>query len=107
MQWIQVTPADTIPAREGRTLVIGSLSLALFNTGEKFLAVENKCPHNGGPLADGIIGGSVVTCPLHNWRICLETGDVTKPCASGMPPVRTFPVKVTDGYVMLGLARSH
>jgi nitrite reductase (NADH) small subunit len=103
MNWIRITPADSIPAREGRTLNLGSLPLAIFNTGEKFLAVENRCPHGGGPLADGIVGGTTVTCPLHNWRICLESGAVTKPCESGMPSVRTYPVKVENGIVMLAL----
>jgi nitrite reductase (NADH) small subunit len=99
MNWIRITPADAIPPREGRTLNLGSLPLAIFNTGDRFLAVENRCPHGGGPLADG----TTVTCPLHNWRICLESGAVTKPCESGAPSVRTFPVKVENGIVMLAL----
>lgn len=103
MNWIRITPADSIPPREGRTLNLGSLPLAIFNTGEKFLAVENRCPHGGGPLADGIVGGTTVTCPMHNWRICLESGAVTKPCESGTPSVRTYPVKVENGIIMLAL----
>jgi nitrite reductase (NADH) small subunit len=103
MNWIRITQADNIPPREGRTLRLGSLSLAVFNTGDRFLAVENRCPHGGGPLADGIVGGTTVTCPLHNWRICLETGNVTKPCDSMKSSVRTFPVKVQDGIVLLSV----
>ena len=101
MNWIRITSAENIPAREGRTVQLGDLSLAIFNTGERFLAVENRCPHNGGPLADGIVGGATVTCPLHNWRICLDSGEVTRPCESGAPPVRTFPIEVVDGIVMV------
>lgn len=103
MNWIRITPVENVPPREGRSLTLGGMSLALFNTGEKFLAVENRCPHGGGPLADGIVGGETVTCPLHNWRICLESGHVTKPCESGVTPVRTFPVKVEDGILVVGL----
>lgn len=103
MNWIRVTAAENIPPREGRTVRLGSLSLAIFNTGDRFLAIENRCPHGGGPLADGIIGGATVTCPLHNWRVCLESGHVTKPCASDAPQVRTFPVKVQEGIVCLQL----
>jgi nitrite reductase (NADH) small subunit len=103
MKWIQVTPTESIPPREGRAVRVGSLSLAVFNTGDRFLAVENRCPHNGGPLADGIVGGTIVTCPLHNWRVCLETGSVAKPCESGAASVRTFPVEIRDGILMLGL----
>ena len=103
MQWIRVTAAENIPPREGRAVRAGSLSLAVFNTKQGFLAIENRCPHSGGPLADGIVGGTTVTCPLHNWRICLESGTVTKPCADGAPMVRTFPVEVRDGIVLLGI----
>jgi len=101
--WIRITPAGTIPPREGRSVRVGSLSVAIFNTGEKFIAVENRCPHGGGPIADGIVGGSTVTCPMHNWRICLETGRVAKPCETSAPPVRTFETKVEDGIVLLAL----
>ena len=103
MQWIRITPAENIPPREGRSVTAGELAVAIFNTGDEFLAVENRCPHNGGPLADGIVGGTTVTCPLHNWRICLETGVVSKPCVEGAGSVRTFPVQVQDGIVSLGL----
>jgi len=101
MSWIRITAASNIPPREGRTVQVGALSLAIFNTGGRFLAVENRCPHGGGPLADGIVGGATVTCPLHNWRICLESGRVTNPCASGAAEVRTFSLQVVDGIVML------
>jgi nitrite reductase (NADH) small subunit len=103
MKWIRVTSVENIPPREGRTVKLGPLAVALFNTGEQFLAVENRCPHGGGPLAEGIVGGSTVTCPLHNWRVCLESGHVTKPCESGAVPVRTFPVKIEDGVLVLGI----
>ena len=103
MQWIRITPVENIPLREGRALKAGDLSVAIFNTGSGFLAVENRCPHEGGPLADGIVGGTTVTCPLHNWRICLETGSVSKPCSEHTPQVRKFPVEVRDGIVSLGV----
>ncbi|MDE3167338.1 MAG: nitrite reductase small subunit NirD [Acidobacteriota bacterium] len=103
MSWIRITAAENIPPREGRAVQLGGLELALFNTGDGFLAVENRCPHGGGPLADGILGGTTVTCPLHNWRICLESGTVQRGCAGGAPPVRTFPIEVVDGIVMLAI----
>ena len=101
MSWIRIAPAEHIPAREGRSLRIGEASIAIFNTGAGFLAVENRCPHGGGPLADGIVGGSTVTCPLHNWRICLQSGEVEKPCGSGSNSVRTYRTKVEQDIVML------
>jgi nitrite reductase (NADH) small subunit len=103
MSWTRITPADSIPAREGRALKLGSLSLAIFNTGDRYLTVENRCPHAGGPLADGIVGGTTVTCPLHNWRICLESGQLERPCNDAAGGVRTFATKVEDGIVLIAL----
>lgn len=103
MSWVRIAHADNIPAREGRSVRIGSTDVAIFNTGTGFLAVENRCPHGGGPLADGIVGGSTVTCPLHNWRICLESGQIERPCDTAAPAVRTVRTKVEDGVVMLAI----
>jgi nitrite reductase (NADH) small subunit len=103
MKWINVTATTDIPEREGRTLTLGARTLAVFNLGDRFVALDNQCPHGGGPLADGIVGGTTVTCPLHNWRICLDSGAVTKPCNSDNAPVRTYPVKIEDGLILLGL----
>lgn len=102
MNWIRLTQASNIPPREGRAVTLGEHSVAVFNLGERFLAVENRCPHGGGPLADGILGDGTVTCPLHNWRVCLTSGNVTKPCETSQS-IRTFPVKVEDGIVMLSV----
>ncbi|MEZ5402080.1 MAG: nitrite reductase small subunit NirD [Bryobacteraceae bacterium] len=102
-KWIRITAAADIPVREGRPLRLGNHEIAVFNLGDRFVAVDNRCPHSGGPLADGIVGGANVTCPLHNWRICLESGVVTKPCDTAAPAVRTYPVRVEDGIVLLGM----
>lgn len=103
--WIRVTAAADIPPREGRAVRLGDTVVAIFNLGERFVAIENRCPHRGGPLADGIVssqGGAVtVTCPMHNWRVCLESGQVLKP-TSETACQRSYPVKVEDGVVMVG-----
>ena len=102
-KWIRVIPASEIPPREGRAMQFGTETIAIFNTGETFVAIDNRCPHKGGPLADGIVGGTTVTCPLHNWRVRLETGVVSRPCDAGAPNLKTYQVKVEDGIVMLAL----
>ncbi len=103
MKWIRITSTMNIPEREGRALTLDSQQVAVFNLGDRFVALENRCPHGGGPLADGIVGGATVTCPMHNWRICLDSGAVTKPCDAAAPEVRTYPVKVENGVILLGL----
>lgn len=59
---------------EGRTVTVGAHRIAVFRTREGFHALAATCPHRGGPLADGIVADSCVTCPLHNWRFDLRTG---------------------------------
>ncbi|MBI1789685.1 MAG: nitrite reductase small subunit NirD [Acidobacteria bacterium] len=101
MNWIRITRSDNIPLREGRSVRIGSRQIAVFNLGQRFLAVENRCPHGGGPLADGILSGCDVVCPLHAWKVCLETGQVRRPSVEAC--VATFPVRVEDGVVQVQL----
>lgn len=103
--WISIAGADQFPPREGRMVALGDTEVAVFNLGNgHFLAVENRCPHSQGPLADGILSSSgdsvTVTCPLHSWRICLESGRVAKP--SGKEGcLATFPVTIEAGIVRL------
>jgi len=102
MSWIPITRAENIPLREGRAVKVGGGEIAIFNLGGKFLAVDNRCPHRGGPLADGIVSGDSVICPLHAWKICLSSGAVKRP-AEEQACVRSSPVKVVDGIVFVQL----
>jgi nitrite reductase (NADH) small subunit len=69
-------PGDQISAGNARTLPVqGGEEIAIFHTmGGEFFALVNKCPHKHGPLSQGIVHGTVVTCPLHSWNISLKTG---------------------------------
>jgi len=98
--WIRIIECRDIPVREGRAVKIGNRDIAIFNLGDRFLAVENRCPHKGGPLADGIVSGATVVCPLHAWKFGLETGQgVTGPSVASC--VKTFPTRVEYGVVLL------
>lgn len=99
-EWIRITHCDNIPLREGRSVRIGDLDIAVFNLGDRFLAVDNRCPHNGGPLADGIVSGSTVICPLHAWKIDLECGSVKRPTETAAC-VRTYRSKVEREMLLL------
>ena len=102
-EWIRVAYCDDVPLREGREVVIGNRSIAVFNLGEKFLAVESRCPHRGGPLADGIVTGESVVCPLHGWKIDLPRGTVQQP-AETPACVKTFATKVEAGMLLLEMS---
>jgi len=99
-QWVRVTNCSNIPLREGRSVRIGSREIGIFNLGDRFLAVENRCPHKGGPLSEGIVSGNVVVCPLHSWKIDLECGVVKKP-ADVRTCAKTFSTRVEDGIVSI------
>lgn len=101
-QWIRITACDSIPPREGRAVIVGNREVAIFNLGDRFLAVDNRCPHRGGPLCDGIVAGNAVVCPLHAWKVGLETGAVQRP-AGVAACVPTYATRVEAGIVLVEL----
>jgi nitrite reductase (NADH) small subunit len=102
-RWVRVTCVESVPLREGREVLVGKRSLAVFNLGHKFLAIDNHCPHRQGPLADGIVSGNAVVCPLHAWRVNLESGAVEKPAAGVGHCVRAYATRVEDGVISVEL----
>lgn len=103
-RWVRVTTRDQIPPREGRAVRIGGAELAVFNLGDaRFLAVDGACPHQGGPLCDGIVAGNTVVCPLHGWKVNLVSGGVDRPAAIGAC-VRTYPTRVADDVVLVDIS---
>jgi nitrite reductase (NADH) small subunit len=103
--WVWVTLAENIPPREGRVVTVAGREIAIFNLGGRFVATANQCPHRGGPLADGIVAGRSVVCPLHGWRIGLEDGCVERPAGTDAC-VERFPVRLDGGTLVIGLPPS-
>jgi nitrite reductase (NADH) small subunit len=100
-EWIDVAGLEEIPRLGARMVRTDSMQLALFRTaGDEVFALEDACPHKQGPLSQGIVHGSSVTCPLHNWKIDLASGEALGPdegCS------RTFKTRVEGGRVYLSL----
>ncbi len=72
---VTLAPISSIPEGEGRTFSVGNARLAVFRSrGGRVFATQADCPHKGGPLADGLLGGSTLICPLHAQKFDLETG---------------------------------
>ena len=82
---------------------IGGVELAIFNLRDRFVTIENHCPHKGGPLCDGIVSGTAVVCPLHGWRFDLDSGMAVR--ASLPACVTTFPTRVEDGIILVDVGR--
>jgi nitrite reductase (NADH) small subunit len=95
-------PADSIPLGQGREVRIEGRRIALFRTrGGAIYATQAWCPHRGGPLADGLIGGELLACPLHEFRFELATGS---PIGNTCPALETYPVTVdARGHVVVGI----
>ena len=97
--WIEICPIDSIPPRGCRVVRTRHTQIALFRTASnEVFALENRCPHKGGPLREGIVHDRKVTCPLHNWVIGLEDGQAAgadEGCA------RSFAVRLDKGRVYL------
>ncbi len=90
---VMVGPVDEIPLGEGRTFAVGDERVAVFRTrsGQLF-AVQAECPHKRGPLADGLLGGTTLICPLHSWKFDLRSGDALM----GDCGLRTYAVRVDE-----------
>jgi len=99
--WKPICELNDLPKQGGRTVRAGDTEIALFRlTDDEVRAVENRCPHKQGPLAEGIISGDIIICPLHARKINLSSGEVLPP-DSGC--VRTYSVQVEDGQVLIQL----
>lgn len=99
-EWLDVCAADAIEAGMAGTVPVeGGEEIAVFHTmGGEFYALVNKCPHKQGPLSQGIVHGDSVSCPLHNWRISLKSGEAQGDDTGCTP---TIPLKVEAGRVLL------
>lgn len=71
---VRVAATGEVPAGEGRVVEVGGKSVALFNVDGRYYAIDNVCPHRGGPLGEGDLDGQVVSCPWHAWRFDVATG---------------------------------
>ena len=98
--WLDIGWVNEIPLRGSRTVQVdGGDDIALFRTGDgRVFALRDRCPHKAGRLSQGIVHGSSVTCPLHNWKIALATGEAQGEDRGCTP---TVPVKISVGRVLI------
>ena len=78
--WIRISTLDEIPRLGSRIVKTDTMNIAIFRTGDdRVFALRDACPHKQGPLSQGIVHGKTVTCPLHNWKIDLASGEALGP----------------------------
>src|SRR5690606_6915316 len=97
--WTRICAVKDVPRRGGRALMMGAHNVALFRTNhDAVMAVENRCPHKGGLLSEGILTNNHVVCPLHGWKIDTITGEAVKPDKGC---VHVYPTMVRNGDVYI------
>jgi nitrite reductase (NADH) small subunit len=100
--FVDIGALEDIPLRGARTVTTAFGDVAVFRTGGgEVFALRDQCPHKQGPLSQGIVHGTSVTCPLHGWVISLQTGEA-QGLDSGCTP--RFAVKLEAGRVFLALS---
>jgi nitrite reductase (NADH) small subunit len=101
MAFVRAVKKEEIPAGMIRELQLDGKVIALANVGGSFYAIDNVCLHRGGPLAEGELSGTSVTCPWHGWQYDVTTGKALMNPAVG---VETYKVEVRgdDVYVEIG-----
>jgi len=99
-KFVKVAKVHEIPPGTGK-MVIGLFDkpIALFNVDGAFYAINQICPHRGGPLAEGSLQGSVVACPWHGWTFDVRTG---KPDHPGGHSVSAYEVRVERDEIHVG-----
>jgi nitrite reductase (NADH) small subunit len=97
--WLDIGAVEDIPRRGGRVVKTPRGCIAVFRAADDAVfALDDRCPHKGGPLSDGIVHGHKVTCPLHSWVFSLETGEAQ---GADEGRVRAHGVRVHAGRILL------
>lgn len=88
--------ADVAPGKS-KTVTVNDKQIALFNVDGTYYALDNTCPHRGGPLGEGSLSNGKVACPWHGWEIDVSTGQ-----SAINPSMKTacYPVKVEGEEVL-------
>lgn len=95
---VRVASTADIPPGSSKEVMAGDQVVAVFNLDGKLYAMDGVCPHAGGPLAEGEITGSTVTCPWHGWQFDVTTG---KHCVNPRITHRTYPVVVQGNDILV------
>ena len=97
--FVDIGSLDDIPRQGARLVRTAQGCVAVFRTADdRVFALNDRCPHKGGPLSEGIVHGTAVTCPLHNWVFDLNTGQAQ---GADDGAVGTYAVRVQGGRILI------
>ena len=101
MTLMDIGALTDIPRQGARVVKTAQGCVAVFRTADdRVFATADRCPHKGGPLSEGIVHGTSVTCPLHSWVFSLETGQAQ---GADSGAIATYPIRVEQGRLLLDI----
>lgn len=95
-RWVEVARVGDLSPGYGRTVDAGELKLALFNDGDRYLAIDDACPHQGASLGEGLFHEGRVICPWHSWVFDVDTGRCPR---DSHEPVGTYRTRCANGAI--------
>jgi 3-phenylpropionate/trans-cinnamate dioxygenase ferredoxin component len=104
IEYVEIVPADQIPAGERLFVELGGRSIVVFNLAGKFFAIGDVCSHDNGPVGDGEIDETEIICPRHGARFDILTGKATS--LPALVDIPAYPVRVTEGMVEIGIPKN-
>jgi len=101
-EFMPIAELVEVPPGRSKVVRVSGKAIALFNVDGTIYAMENRCPHEGGPVGDGEFVGTMITCPSHQWQFDVRTGA----CAHD-PSVlaKTYDVRVEEGMILVDASR--
>src|SRR5436853_329258 len=96
MDFVPVCPLSDLDDGQKKLVMLGATPVALFRVEGQVYAIDETCPHRGGPLSQGDLQGHVVHCPLHGWAFDVRTGESTSPAGA---EVTCYATRIEGGYV--------
>ena len=97
--WVTVAKVGELMPGSHRVVDVDGASVAVFNVGGEYYAIEDVCTHDGGQLTGGTVEGDQVVCPRHGARFSIKTGDALT--APAYEPTAKFPVRVENGVIQV------
>ncbi len=100
---VAICQFEELPIGLGRGFIVGDQSIAVFRTRDgQVMAVENRCPHKGGRLSEGMLAGDQIVCPMHSFRFDAINGGTCD--QESVCPVPVYPVEVIDSQVIITIS---
>lgn len=101
--FFEIAPVEDLPNGERIFLEMDGQPVVLFNIAGNYYAMGDVCTHDRGPLGDGELDGYEVICPRHGARFDVRSGKATR--LPAVAPAPSYPVRVTNGMIEIGIRR--